>query len=157
MKPPLSVVIDASVLLALYLPAEPYKVQALALLGDATAGLVRLVVPTLTRYEVLNVLASAVRGLKRGQGLSVQDAQEIMRAMNGLKLEERGTKGLEARILELSREHQRSAYDAAYLALAEQLDVDFLTGDERVYNAMKARGKHVKFVGAYEALSTPPQ
>lgn len=155
-KAPLSVVVDASVLLAFYLPAEPYKVQALALLGDATAGLVKLVVPTLTRYEVLNVLSSSIRGLKRGQGLSLQDTQEIMTAMNTLKLEERDTKGLEERILELSREHQRSAYDAAYLALAEQLGVDLLTGDERLYSAMKTRWKHVKFVGAYEALSTPP-
>lgn len=105
---------------------------------------------------MLNVLSSAIRGLKRGQGLSVQDAQEVMTAMNALKLEEHGIKGLEKRILELSREHQRSAYDAAYLALAEQLGVDLLTGDERLYNTMKARWKHVKFVGAYEALSTPP-
>ncbi len=153
-KPPISVVLDASVLLAFYLPAEPYKVQALALLGDATAGLVKLVVPTLTRYEVLNVLSSSIRGLKRGQGLSVPDAQEIITAMNTLKLEERDPKGLEKRILELSREHQRSAYDAAYLALAEQLGVDLLTGDERLYNAMKARGTHVKFIGDYKAPST---
>ena len=31
-----SVVIDASVLLAFYLPAEPYKTQALVLLEEAT-------------------------------------------------------------------------------------------------------------------------
>ncbi|MBI4639739.1 MAG: hypothetical protein HY731_03545 [Candidatus Tectomicrobia bacterium] len=35
-------VIDASVLLAFYLPAEPYKAQALALLGEVTAGRVKL-------------------------------------------------------------------------------------------------------------------
>ena len=59
--------IGASVLLAFYLPAEPYKAQALALLGDAAAGLVGLVVSTLAYYEVLNALSYAVRGLKSGQ------------------------------------------------------------------------------------------
>jgi len=70
-KAPSRVVVDASVLLAFYLPAEPYKAQALTLLGDATAGLVRLVAPTLTRYEILNVLSSAIRGVS-SQGKSSQ-------------------------------------------------------------------------------------
>lgn len=54
---PTRIVVDASVLLAFYLPAEPYKTQALTLLRDATVGAVKFVVPTLTRYEVLNVLS----------------------------------------------------------------------------------------------------
>ena len=49
----MSFVIGASALLAFYLPAEPYKAQALALLGDAAAGLVRLAVSTLAYYEVM--------------------------------------------------------------------------------------------------------
>lgn len=43
------VVIDASGLLAFYLPAEPYKVSALPLLREAAAGRVKLVVPTLAQ------------------------------------------------------------------------------------------------------------
>jgi len=58
--------------------------------------------------------------------------------------------------LKFSQEHHRSAYDAAYLALAEQLNADFLTGDERLYNAMKTRWKRVKFVGNYKPFSTLP-
>ncbi|MFN4218591.1 MAG: type II toxin-antitoxin system VapC family toxin [Candidatus Bipolaricaulia bacterium] len=153
-KAPTRVVVDASVLLAFYLPAEPYKAQALVLLGDATAGLVRFVVPTLTRYEVLNVLSSAVRGVKGKRKLSVDDALEIMTAMSKLALEEHDITGLEEQIVKLSQGHHRSAYDAAYLALAEHLVVDFLTGDKHLYNAMKARCKHVKFVGDYEPFGT---
>ncbi len=146
-KAPTRVVVDASVLLAFYLPAEPYKAQALALLGDATAGLVRFVVPTLTRYEILSALSSAVRGVKGQQKLSVDDALGIMRAMSKLALEEHDIKGLEEQILKLSEEHHRSAYDATYLVVAEQLGVDFLTGDKHLYNAMKAHWRRVKFVG----------
>jgi len=145
------VVIDANVLLAFYLPAEPYKTQALALLGEATAGRMKLVVPTLTHYEVLNVLSLATRGLKRGQTISLDEAQEILTAMKALQLEVRDAQSLEKRILEISQRHHCSAYDAAYLALAEHLGADFLTGDERFYNALKAQFKQVKFVGSYEA------
>lgn len=60
-------------------------------------------------------------------------------------------KGLERRILELTQEHQLSAYDAAYMALAEQAGADLLTGDERFYTAVRARVPHVKFIGGYSA------
>lgn len=151
-KVPTPVVIDANVLLAFYLPAEPYKAQALVLLGDATAGLVKLVTPTLTHYEVLNALSRAVRGLKRGQELSLEEAQEILTAMNALKLEERGVKNLEEQILEITRAHQRTAYDAAYLALAEREGAPLITGDKRLYNAVKGKLQSVRWVGDYEAV-----
>ena len=64
MNPQKALVVDASVVLAFYLPAEPYKAQALSLLSDVAKGAIELIVPTLTRYEVLNALSWAVRGLK---------------------------------------------------------------------------------------------
>lgn len=148
-KGPVPVVLDASVLLAFYLPAEPYKAQALALLAEATTGRMKLVVPTLTHYEVLNVLSRATRGLKKGQALSLEEAQEILAAIEFLPLEERGVKGLEGRILEITQKYQRNAYDAAYLALAEQLVADLLTGDEQLYRALKAKFKQMKFIGSW--------
>lgn len=150
---PAPVVIDANVLLAFYLPAEPYKAQALVLLADATAGLVKLVMPTLARYEVLNALSRAVRGLKRGQELSFEDAQEILKAMNALKLEERHVRGLEERILRITQEHQRTAYDGAYLALAEHEGVPLITGDRRLYNAVKGELEWVRWVGDYRSVT----
>jgi predicted nucleic acid-binding protein len=143
------VVLDASVLLAFYLPAERYKEQALALLAQATADQVRLVAPTLTHYEVLNVLSRVTRGLKRSQSFPMRDALEILSALRVIPLEERDVKGLEERILKIAQEHQRSAYDASYLALAETLGADFVTGDERFYNALKTQSKHVRFIGNY--------
>lgn len=144
------IVIDANVLLAFYLPAEPYKIQALTLLGEATVSRVKLVIPSLTRYEVLNVLSRITRGLKKGQALPPQDAQEILTAIEALKLEEHDVSGLEKRILQVAHQYQRSAYDAAYLALAERLRADLLTGDERFYNALKGQFKQVKFIGNYK-------
>jgi predicted nucleic acid-binding protein len=150
-KGPAPVVIDASVLLAFYLPAEPYKAQALALLGDAAAGLVRLVTPTLAYYEVLNALSRAVRGLKKGQELSIEDALEILTAMAGLELEERHVKGLGEQILRISQMYQRTSYDAAYLALAEHEGSPLITGDKRLYNAVKEKLPWVRWIGDYQS------
>lgn len=152
-RAPVTVVVDANVVLAFYLPAEPYKAQALALLRDAAAGLAKLMAPTLVRYEVLNALSRAVRGLKRGQELSLADAREILAAMDALKLEEGGVQGLEERILEIAQKYQCTAYDGAYLALAEHEGALFITGDGRLYNAVGGRLHWVRWIGEYETLS----
>lgn len=145
--------VDASVILAFYLPAEPYKAQALALLADYTAGAVKLVMPALAHYEVINALSRAVRGLKSGQKLSRDEALTILTAFTYLKLEERGVQELEFRILEIAEKYQRSGYDAAYLALAEHMEIDLITGDEKFYNAVRNDFSRVKFVAHYASAS----
>lgn len=146
-------VVDTSVVLAFYLPAESYKTQALALLADYTAGAVKLVTPTLTRYEVLNALSRAVRGLKAGQKMGRDEALAVLSAFGRLKLEEQSVQGLERRILEIAERYQRTGYDAAYLALAEHLGANLITGDERFYNAVKDHFTQVEFVADYVSTS----
>jgi len=139
-------VVDASVVLAWYLPAEPHNDHALALLGDAAAGRLKLYVPSLTRYEVLNVLSLAVRGIRRTK-LSAKQAEEILRAFAEAGVEERGIAELDTRVLDLAAKHHRSAYDAAYLALAESLDAELLTADTGFYRAVRGKFPRVKLVG----------
>jgi predicted nucleic acid-binding protein len=150
-----TLVIDTSVVLAFYLPAEPYKARALALLADYAAGAVRLVTPTLTYYEVLNVLSRALPGLKRGQTMSHDEASAVLRAWVHLKLEERSVQGLEQHIVQIAEGHQRSGYDAAYLALAEHLGADLITGDERFYNTMSGDFPQLQFIANYVPSSFP--
>ena len=143
----LRVVVDASVVLAFYLPGEPYKTQALTLAKAAGAGQVTLCAPALLRYEILNALALALRGVKKAQRITVEEAAQILGAVSALELEEHDVSGLEARILAISEHHQCTAYDASYLAVAEHLNADLLTGDLAFHRALEGHFPRVKFVG----------
>ncbi len=141
------VVVDASVVLAFYLPAEPFKAQALMLAKAAAGGQITLCAPTLLRYEILNVLALALRGVKKVQRISLEDAIQILGALGALELEEHAVSGLESRVLAISKDHQCSAYDASYLAVAEHLNADLLTGDSAFHRTLKEHFPRIKFVG----------
>jgi len=149
------VVIDASVVLAFYFAAEPFKPHALTLLAAAARGRVTFALPTLARYEVINALALAERGLKRSQRISRSQARGVLDAVLALPAEEHGIAGLEARIADLAVEWQRSAYDATYLALAERLDVDLVTGDARFVRAVAAAFPRVRLLSDYQIPTLP--
>ena len=80
-----------------------------------------------------------VSGLRRAalQGaLSIQRAVETLEDYLDLPLIRHGHQSLMARVLELRANF--SAYDATYVALAEQMSAEFLTADERLGRAVKA-------------------
>jgi len=53
--------------------------------------------------------------------------------------------------ISLARSFNRSVYDASYLAVAEKRNFDFVTGDKRLYNAVKEKLKWVKWIGQIKA------
>ncbi len=88
--------------------------------------------PSLARFEFLNVLSQCVRGLKPAPRLTLTEADEVLGAVVRLHLEEHGVGSLETRILEIAEQHGCSAYDAAYIALSEKLGARFVTADIRL-------------------------
>ena len=50
-------------------------------------------------------------------------------------------------ILSLAHSFHRTVYDASYLSLAKRKNIDFVTGDKRLYNAVKDKLKWVKWIG----------
>lgn len=140
---------DTSIVLAFYLPAEPYKDRAMALLADHAAGSVQLETPALTMYEILNVLSRCVRGLKPAGTLSPDQATAILAAIDELELGVHDISPSRQRVLDLAVTHSRTAYDAAFLALAEALDADFVTGDERLWRGVQGWAGRMTWVGEY--------
>jgi len=55
-------------------------------------------------------------------------------------------------ILSLGRSFRRSVYDVSYIVLAKKNNTDFVTGDKRLYNAVKDKLKWVKWIGNNEYL-----
>jgi predicted nucleic acid-binding protein len=53
-------------------------------------------------------------------------------------------------MLALAQRFDRSAYDAAYLALAEATGQEMITGDERLYRAVERELAWVRWIGDYQ-------
>ncbi len=125
------VVIDASVVLRGFFPDEEGHEEAQAIIRAYAQEEIELLAPTLLPYEVINGILQAIRRDR----ISLEKGQEILAAFQGL-----GIPTIEVpwqRALELARTYERSAYDGAYLALAEETGSELVTGDRRLYNAVK--------------------
>jgi len=55
-------------------------------------------------------------------------------------------------VLPMARRFDRSAYDAAYLALAEAQGATLITGDLRLYSAVRDHLDWVRWIGSSERL-----
>ena len=127
--------IDASVLLALVL-REPHAEAVSELLDRWDAEGVQLHAPLLTQYEV----ASALTRRRVRDGLSAEDASEALAIIEALDVTFDLTPN-NVRAVEIAVELERhSAYDAAYLALAERLSAEVWTLDGPLVR--NARGRH---------------
>ena len=122
-------IVDASVLLHAFLPDETQS-NALAVIRDHVLGRLHLKAPALLPYELSNAVWQAER---RGR-ITRSQADRIIQSFSRLDIEiisqDWGV------MLPLARQFDRSAYDAAYLTLAQETGQPLLTGDLRLYNAV---------------------
>lgn len=112
-------------------------VDALLGVGDGTSwnerlGGHRLAAPALLDYEFL----SAIRGLERGGHLSTPRAMDALSDLDQLPVRRWDLSSpLRNRTFDLRENF--TAYDAAYVALAEALDCPLLTRDGRMAKAAR--------------------
>lgn len=141
-------IVDASVLLHAFLPDE-MQPNALAVVRQHASGRLHLKAPALLPYELSNAVWQAER---RGR-LNRDQADRIIRSFASLDIEIIPQAWGE--MLPLARQYDRSAYDAAYLLLAQQLGEPLITGDLRLYNAVHAALDWVVWIGDYPTEETP--
>lgn len=137
------IVIDASVVLKWYLADEGYSQKALSILDKYVSNEIDILAPSLLEYEVINGLIIAK---KRGR---IQE-KKILTAINGFMI-------LEIELINLSlyypqvvhycKIYNRSAYDASYLALADDEGISLVTADKGLYNVAKKDLKWVEWLG----------
>ena len=92
------------------------------------------IAPTLFYYEVTNAFHRyVISGL-----LTSEEATEALEYILNLEILLHGNPSLHRRALSLAQNLTLpAAYDAHYLALAEQLSADFYTTDSRLFNTVK--------------------
>jgi predicted nucleic acid-binding protein len=125
------IVVDASAAVTMFLNLGPSAARLRGRLGQAE----EVHIPHLFDVEVLHVLR---RHSLRGD-LSEEQSRLILNLLNDLKAVRYPHAPLAARIWEL-RENL-SAYDAAYVALAEVLDAPLVTMDARLAQAPGIRAE----------------
>ena len=136
-------ILDASVLLRAFFPDEA-QAQAQAVVREHVAGRIHLMTPALLPYELCNAVWQA----ERGGRVTRPQADEVLQAMAGLEVEIIPQSW--GALLPLARQFDRSAYDAAYLTLAQATSQPLVTGDERLYNAVHAHLDWVLWIEDYE-------
>ncbi len=132
----MDVVLDCSVALAWGLPDEG-SAQADRLLGRTARGAL-FWVPALWWHEVANALLTA----RRRQRLSEPDRVRLVELYGSLPIQTDAPVGPELvrRLHALAEEQTLSAYDAAYLELAQRRDIPLATLDAGLRAAARRAG-----------------
>lgn len=138
-------VIDASVCLKWYLRDELLNDEASEVLRRYARGNLELVAPSFLVLEFINGLSVAARKGRIAFDLVGIALDELL----DIRIDFREVTDLSSEIVRLCRRLGRSAYDAAYLALAEREGIPLLTGDKRLYNALQDRLTWVQWLGAH--------
>ena len=132
-----AVVLDANLALALILPL-PYSQPAAEQLKRWKCARVVIHAPSLWSYEVTSGLRKAVFD----RAIAPEVAQDGLRSLWALNIVQTpADPGLALDALRWAdRLGRRVAYDAAYLALAERLGVEFWTADGALTHNMRQMG-----------------
>ena len=136
-------VIDASVVLKWYLADEQHGEKALGLLNKYISNELHILAPSLLEYEVINALVIA---RKRGR-IEEETLLSAIDGFLGLGIELKNLSMFSTRVLHFCKVHNRSAYDASYLALAEEDGIPLITSDRVMYNAVQTDLQWVKYLG----------
>lgn len=138
------VVVDASLVLHLVLPAYLYHEQALQKFSQWANEDVTLMAPHLFAAEV----DSGIRRLVHSGALTPQAGQQAQKIVDTLAVRLVYNTKVRRRAREIAEHlHQSKVYDATYAALAELRRAEFWTADRKFYRAARDTLSFVHFIG----------
>jgi predicted nucleic acid-binding protein len=136
-----TICVDASILIKLVVD-EPDSDQVDALWKSWIDGDVRIMAPSLLRYEITAVLRNKVYRQQLSEAIATA---ALSAALDLSAVEYVDVPTLHPRALELACHHDLpTAYDAHYLALAEIWECAFWTADRLLYQQVKERLPYVQ-------------
>ena len=130
-------VVDANVMLALALPL-PYSPQSAALVGRLREAGCEVYAPALLEYEMVSALRKAVSTGKMEQATAEATLERLLQL--GVVFVSPACSLDSLALLWSERLGHSKAYDAQYLALAEQMHCHLWTADRRLAAAVRQLG-----------------
>lgn len=139
-----SVVVDASFLIKLWIQEE-FSDRAFQISTEWSRSRIPRFAPSIVDYEIVSALnQKQLRG-----SISADEAEAILELALEEPLNLVRIQDLHRDALRLARRlGLRSTYDAHYLALADDLDCELWTADERLYNSVRERFPLIHWLGA---------
>lgn len=138
-------VVDCSVLVKWELAGEAHTTAAMALFHDWQAGRTVLYAPDLLPSEIGSAFLRAAR---RNRVTDAQARQSIQGLLS-FPFVLHASSPLVLHAFDIAHRHNQRIYDCFYAALAEREGMEFWTGDERFYNALRAHYPFVRFIADY--------
>ncbi len=140
--------VDASVVLKWQLDDEHDVDHALALRDDfLIAERLELDAPVLLAYELTNAIRSAAVRARLAPEMAEAALGNLLACGIGLHAP------VPERILALALRFDISGYDAAYVAVAEELGAELWTADRRLHEATRGDLRWVNWIGNYAGSS----
>jgi predicted nucleic acid-binding protein len=139
-------VVDSSVLIKWKITSEEHAAQAEEVLLDWQHGAIEVCAPDQVLTEVMSACLKAFRRRRLSEGEATDAIREYLSFPLTLY---KTTKRVIIRAFEIARQENQRAYDCIYVALAERKGIEFWTGDERLYNAVRLRYPFVRWIADY--------
>lgn len=139
-------VVDCSVVVKWKITAEDYADKAEELFLDWRKQAVELCAPNLLQSEVMSAF---LRAHRRGR-VTDAEARDAVRDLLALPFLLFDVAPIGVRAFEMAQQHNQRSYDCIYVALAEREGIELWTGDQRLYNALRAHFAFIRWIADYQ-------
>ena len=129
-----TIILDSSVIIKWYFPDEIDK-KALILQDKVANNFVSLAAPILLYYEINNILKTAIKANR----IEIEKAVDAYNALLQLNIVVYSSTNLFENTLRIATDYDISSYDASYVALAEEMQILFITADKKLLKKVKSK------------------